>query len=77
MLVLAPDGCVVGLPTGPEAFAWTEIGDFQHAGEGGSRRLEVRRRGGESAGSIDAAWFGAPLELITAVAQAYLSRHRR
>ncbi len=77
VLVLAPDGCVVGLPTGPESFTWSEIGGFQHAGEGSGRRLEVRRRGGEVAGSIDAAWFGAPLELITAVAQAYLNRHRR
>jgi len=77
VLVLAPDGCVVGLPTGPEAFAWPELGGFQHAGESGARRLEVRRRGGELAGSIDAAWFGAPLELITAVAQAYQGRHRR
>ena len=77
VLVLAPDGCVVGLPTGPEAFSWAEIGEFQHAGEGSSRRLEVRRRSGEVAGSIDGSWFGAPLELITAVAQAYLGRHRR
>lgn len=77
VLVLAPDGCVVGLPTGPEAFAWTEIGEFRASGAGGDLRLEVRRRGGELAGSIDAAWFGAPIALITAVAQAYLSRHRR
>jgi hypothetical protein len=77
VLVLAPDGCVVGLPTGPEAFAWSDIGGFQEALDGRVRRLEVRRRDGSIAGSIDAAWFGAPLELITAVAQAYLDRQRR
>ncbi len=77
VLVLAPDGCVVGLPTGPEAFAWSDIGGFHEAVEGRGRRLEVRRRDGSIAGSIDAAWFGAPLELITAVAQAYLKRQRR
>lgn len=77
VLVLAPDGCVVGLPTGPEAFAWQDLGGFHEAIDGRVRRLEVRRRDGSIAGSIDAAWFGAPLELITAVAQAYLERQRR
>lgn len=77
VLVLAPDGCVVGLPTGPEAFAWSDLGGFQEALDGKVRRLEIRRRDGSIAGSIDASWFGAPLELITAVAQAYLESQRR
>ncbi|MBX3246294.1 MAG: hypothetical protein KF901_03850 [Myxococcales bacterium] len=33
VLVLAPDGCVVGLPTGPQAFAWSRIDAFAIAGE--------------------------------------------
>ena len=81
VLVLAPDGCVVGLPTGPEAFAWDELGGFREAhqevNQTSRRCLEVRRRDGTLAGAIDAAWFGAPLPLIVAVADAYAKRQTR
>ena len=73
VLVLAPDGCVVGLPTGPEAFAWDQVGRF--SAEGGA--VQVTRRDGTVAGTIDAAWFGAPLALIVAVAEAYATRQKR
>ncbi|MEM9074336.1 MAG: hypothetical protein AAGE52_37930 [Myxococcota bacterium] len=78
VLVLAPDGCVVGLPTGPEAFDWPSIRHFR-AGEqvaAGRARpcLEVVRSDGRVAGRIDAAWFAQPLPLIVAVAEAYRAR---
>lgn len=82
VLVLAPDGCVVGLPSGPEAFAWSEIARFaaeEHAPTGSptSMRpcLAVRLTDGRMAGAIDAAWFAEPLPLIVAVAEAYRRRH--
>ncbi len=75
VLVLAPDGCVVGLPTGPEVFAWSQIGGFRVAEVGSARSLEVTRTDGTLAGNIDEAWFGAPLPLIVAVAEAYAARH--
>lgn len=83
VLVLAPDGCVVGLPTGPQAFGWPEIEGFT-AGtapvphQPTIRRpcLEVVRRGGQIEGRIDAAWFAEPLPLIVAVAEAYRARQQ-
>ncbi|MEO0323442.1 MAG: hypothetical protein AAF447_10830 [Myxococcota bacterium] len=81
VLVLAPDGCVVGLPTGPRAYGWGQIGAFragEHQLPGLRPRLclEVELASGQVAGRIDASWFGDPLELIVSVAEAYRKRQR-
>ena len=81
VLVLAPDGCVVGLPTGPRPFAWPTIaafraGEHQLPGRAARPCLEVELAGGHVAGRIDATWFGDPLELIVSVAEAYRKRQR-
>ncbi|MEM1416193.1 MAG: hypothetical protein AAGH15_14900 [Myxococcota bacterium] len=81
VLVLAPDGCVVGLPSGPRAYDWPSIGAFragEHVLPGRAPRacLEVELEGGAIAGRIDAAWFGDPLPLIVSVAEAYRLRQR-
>ncbi len=85
VLVLAPDGCVVGLPTGPEVFDWPSLRGFG-AGEEVSLRdpeeagrpcLEVTRADGGVAARIDAAWFTQPLPLIVGVAEAYRRRCMR
>lgn len=76
VMVLAPDGCVVGLPSGPAAFAWSDVGAFSNAKSEATNRqeLSVVSGEGEPIGSIDAAWFGEPLDLIVAVAEAYRRR---
>jgi hypothetical protein len=84
VLVLAPDGCVVGLPSGPRAFSWPEVARFEAGAQpmpqkplGPARPcLDVYLQGGECAGRIDGAWFAEPLELIVAVAEAYRVRHQ-
>jgi hypothetical protein len=76
VLVLAPDGCVCGLPEGVRTFAWPEIASFDVAsppGTGGGR-LAIRGADGRLLGELDGSWFGAPLPLIRAVAEAYRTR---
>lgn len=85
VLVLAPDGCVVGLPQGPRAFNWPSVGEFRESnhqppGRENSpprRCLQLVLADGLVAGKIDAAWFAEPLELIVAVAEAYRKRQAR
>ncbi len=81
VLVLAPDGCVVGLPSGPEAFAWSALGGFRAGQEESLREertsrpcLEVARADGSVAARIDAAWFTEPLSIVVGVAEAYRRR---
>lgn len=81
VLVLAPDGCVVGLPSGPEVFAWPNVARFsaeEHPPPGRASPLRpclaVHLSDGRVAGTIDAAWFAEPLALIVAVAEAYRGR---
>ena len=85
VLVLAPDGCVVGLPQGPRAFSWPDVAAFsesKHQPPGREnapprRCLQLTLADGNIAGRIDAAWFAEPLELIVAVAEAYRKRQAR
>ena len=74
VLVLTPDGCVIGFPSGPLAFAWSELQSFRIEREDGHAFLAVSGADGESLGRVDGLWFGAPLELIHAVAEAYRAR---
>ncbi len=84
VLVLAPDGCVVGFPTGVRAFVWRDIDRFQatEAPLPGRRRpifpqLEIVLRDDLGKGRIAASWFDAPLPLIITVAEAYRLRQIR
>jgi hypothetical protein len=84
VLVLTPHGCVVGLPTGPRVFGYDEIGAFElvqrnslaiHVRDGRRASLKITRATGGTIGVLDGRWFGAPLPLIVAVAEAYRIRH--
>lgn len=84
VLVLTPHGCVVGLPSGPSAFGYDEIAPFEMVRRNtlamsvtDSRRasLKITRADGKTIGVLDGRWFGAPLPLIVAVAEAYRIRH--
>jgi len=85
VLVLAPDGCVVGLPSGARAFDWPSVGGFRqgmhpppHKPTAAPRPcLEIELSDGTIAGRIDGAWFAEPLALIVSVAEAYRQRHTR
>lgn len=73
VLVLAPDGCVVGFRTGVRALAWSRVGEFtsgptQPDYEHG---LIVRGLRGETLGDISAGWLDAPLELVVSIAETY------
>lgn len=75
VLVLAPDGCVVGFPGGPRAFAWSDLEGFSIDEDSDGEHLVFSRADGEELGRIHALWFGAPLELILAVSEAYRRAH--
>lgn len=84
VLVLTPHGCVVGLPSGPRAFGYEEIGPFElvHRTSRAMRSKDTQRPSlkithatGGTIGVLDGRWFGAPLPLIVAVAEAYRLRH--
>ncbi|MCC7534885.1 MAG: hypothetical protein IT379_01660 [Deltaproteobacteria bacterium] len=80
VLVLAPDGCVVGFPDRVRGFSWDEVtrfvaGTYQPFVDAESRQcLEVRVADDAVAGRIDATWFDGPLELIVGIAEAYRRR---
>lgn len=73
VLVLAPDGCIIGFRTGVRTLRWSSVGRFE------SGRIEpdyetgliVRGADDQKLGEIEAAWLDAPLELVVAVAEAY------
>ncbi|HJL19575.1 MAG TPA: hypothetical protein RMH99_28185 [Sandaracinaceae bacterium LLY-WYZ-13_1] len=73
VLVLAPDGCVVGFRGGVRTLKWTQVGEF---GTGPTEPnydmgLVVRAPNGDKLGDLDAGWLDAPLRLVVAVAEAY------
>lgn len=73
VLVLAPDGCVVGFRTGVRALKWSQVGRFEIGptrpdNEDG---LVVRGLDGKILGDIAAAWLDAPLDLVVAIAETY------
>lgn len=89
VLVLCPDGCVVGLSDGVRAFAWEEVAGFREGaylarGLFPTRRACLEIAGGPDGdagaegvpvlGRVDAAWFGRPLPLVVSVAEAYRRR---
>lgn len=80
MLVMTPDGCMLALEGGARAFSWAEVGSFEWSGDpstqekAGRSWLVVDAPDGSALGAIDGAWFGAPLPLIVAVANAYRAR---
>lgn len=91
VLVLAPDGCVVGFSRGVTAYAWPEVGEFSvrpslepppkadrvfffEREREPTEDLVLTDPEGEVLGRIGAGWFGAPMPLIVAVAEAYRKR---
>ena len=75
VLLLAPDGCVCGFAEGVAALSWPEVAEFrEEPGTSGAPALAVRDHDGRLRGTIDAFWFGEPLDLIVAVAEAYRKR---
>lgn len=74
VMVLTPDGCVIGFPGAPRAFVWGDLQSFRIEREDGHAFLVVSGIHGDVLGRIDGLWFGAPLELIHAVAEAYRAR---
>ncbi|NOY92943.1 MAG: hypothetical protein GXP55_17300 [Deltaproteobacteria bacterium] len=79
VLVLCPDGCVIGLPSGVRTFHWSELGPFsisvdRHGRFRRRRGLRVVDPDGELLGTLDASWFAQNLTLIVAVANAYRER---
>ncbi|MFK7985505.1 MAG: hypothetical protein AB8I08_05700 [Sandaracinaceae bacterium] len=71
VLVLAPDGCVVGLPTGVRAFRWDEVADFRIETRGGVEGLSVFGSNGAHLGALGAQYVNGPLRLLAAVANTY------
>lgn len=73
VLVLAPDGCVVGFRTGVRTLAWSDVGSF---GVGPTEPdydegLVVHDAAGRKLGDISAGWLEQPLDLVVAVAETY------
>jgi hypothetical protein len=85
VLVLAPDGCVVGLPGGVQAFGWRSVeriatGDVD-APSPESRPdddyLWVLGHGQLVRAKLHRDWFTRPVALVAQVAEAYRARHGR
>jgi hypothetical protein len=81
VLALAPDGVVIGLPSGVRAYAWTAIGAFRGEervlADGSGRsfpHLVVMGHDGREIGAIHEAWFDRPLTLMIEVAESYRAR---
>jgi hypothetical protein len=85
VLVLAPDGCVVGLPGGVQAFGWRSVeriatGDVD-APSPESRPdddyLWLLGYGQLVRAKLHRNWFTRPVALVAQVAEAYRARHGR
>lgn len=76
VLVLTPDGFVGGLDgRSVRAIPWNRVGRFVDGVDGAGRRaLEVFDHERRRLARVDARWFGAPLGVIVAVAEAYRRR---
>jgi hypothetical protein len=82
VLALAPDGVVIGLPTGVRAYGWSAIRRFgvepREVFVKGRRQkdphLVVTGADGRLVGALHRDWFDRPLALIVSVAEAYRTR---
>lgn len=72
VLVLAPDGCIVGFSSGVSALSWSEVGSFEAGiSKAGEDALFVRNPDGRLLGEMDAGWLDAPLSLVVKIAETY------
>ncbi|MCA9604864.1 MAG: hypothetical protein KC619_04695 [Myxococcales bacterium] len=73
VLVLAPDGCVIGFRTGVRTLAWSDVGSFAIGPTEPSydEGLVVHDANGKKLGDLDAGWLEQPLGLVVAVAETY------
>ncbi len=71
VLVLAPDGCIVGFTDGVQTLAWSEIGLFAAGHSPNGEALAAYDPTGQQLGRIDASWLDAPLPLVVRVAETY------
>ncbi len=73
VLVLAPDGCIVGFRTGVRVLAWSQIGEFKVAPSPVTYEdaLVVTDPSGAPIGDIEESWLDAPLPLVVDVAETY------
>ncbi|MFK7985507.1 MAG: hypothetical protein AB8I08_05710 [Sandaracinaceae bacterium] len=73
VLVLAPDGCVVGFTEGVQTLSWAEVGRFglEPIEPNYDDGLTVFGPEGERLGSIATGFLDAPAGLVVAVANAY------
>lgn len=73
VLVLAPDGCVVGARDGIRSLEWSHVSGFRVDAVGPSREpgLVVYGARGERLCDVEARFLAAPLGLVVAVAEAY------
>lgn len=75
VLVLTPDAYIAGLDGGQvRAVPWARVGAFRVGSREGGPSLEVVGRHGELVATVPARRFGAPLEVIAKVAEAYRER---
>lgn len=76
VLVLTPDGFVGGLDgKNTRAVPWSRVGQFREGtSKNGAPALEVVSPEGEVVSRAEERWFGAPLDLIVPVAEAYRQR---
>ena len=73
VLVLAPDGCMVGFRAGAAVLPWSSVGAFEVGPTQPSYELGlvVKDVDGRVLGDVEAGWLDAPLGLVVAVAEAY------
>jgi hypothetical protein len=77
VLVLAPDGLVVGLPEGVLALEWHELAPIGIDEMEPGRGLAFRDRDLLAIGFLHESWIAAPLERVAAIAEHYRTRYAR
>lgn len=71
VLVLAPDGCIVGFTDGVRTLAWSDVGQFAIGPSTHGNGLVVYDSKMRLLGDVDAGFLDAPLSLVVGVAEAY------
>lgn len=75
VLVLAPEGAVVGFPEEVATLGWDELGPIAVEPAEGGRALALRSRDARPFGFLHESWIAAPIDRVAAIAEHYRRRY--
>jgi hypothetical protein len=77
VLVLAPEGAVVGFPERVATIGWDEVGPIAVEPAERGRALAFRSRDAQPIGFLHESWIAAPIDRVAAIAEHYRRRYTR